>query len=104
MPKELTNTSAKNIDKNSYDLRRKSSHFLSDLMNFNEIFRNIFLLIILKSHQNGGFTILPEKTVSEKPKRLEVKMTLKVAFLGLRKARCPPPTESSRAFAVFFQN
>ena len=75
MPKELTNTSAKNIDKNSYDLRRKSSHFLSDLMNFSEIFRKNIPFDNIKKPPKWGLYHLTEKTFSEKPKRLEVKMT-----------------------------
>ena len=70
MPKELTNTSAKNIDKNSYDLRRKSSHFLSDLMNFSEIFRKNIPFDNIKKPPKWGLYHLTGKNIFGKTKEV----------------------------------
>ena len=50
------------IGKNSYYCKRKFSYFLNQLRNFNEIFRKIWLMIIL-SHKKPGFHLFPEKHV-----------------------------------------
>ena len=45
------------IDENSSYWRRKSSYFLNDMRNLNEIFRKDVLLIILKVTKNRGITL-----------------------------------------------
>ena len=49
------------INENSYYGRRKSSYFLNDLMNFNDIFRKDVAYDSIKSHKKTRFYALCRK-------------------------------------------